>query len=240
VQGGNRVSERVLNDGEDSFEVTVVEAAAPSRVVLFSVGGGGNPRRHLPLLASLAAHGCTVAAPRFERMASSIPTGNDLALRARRLRLAIDHVVRPGLPVAGVGHSIGAAMLLALAGAQAWTRAGQRLSITPDTRIGRLVLLAPATDFFRPPGALEGVRMPILAWAGTKDEITPPAQAEFLNDAMGAAAPVEVRIVEGAGHFSFMNDPPPRTTDPLPDRDAFLADLADTVCRFVASVGRLS
>jgi pimeloyl-ACP methyl ester carboxylesterase len=232
---GNRVSERVLNDGAVSFDVVVVDAAEPSRIVLFSVGGGGNPERHLPLLASLADHGCTVAAPRFERLASTIPTENDLSLRARRLRLAIDHVMRPGLPVAGVGHSIGATMLLAMAGAQAWTRAGQPVSITPDARIGRLVLLAPATDFFRAPDALDGVRVPILAWAGTKDEMTPPAQAEFLKDALGASVPVEVRIVDGAGHFSFMNDPPPRTTDALPNRDAFLADLAGTVCRFVTS-----
>ena len=126
-------------------------------------------------------------------------------------------------------------MLLALAGAQTWTRAGQCVSIASDKRFGRLVLLAPATDFFRVPGALDGVRLPILAWAGTKDEITPPAQAEFLNDAIKAPAPVEVHIVEGAGHFTFMNHPPPQTTDPLPNRDAFLADLAGTVCQFITN-----
>jgi pimeloyl-ACP methyl ester carboxylesterase len=232
---GIRVSKRALSDGGDSFEVTILEAAEPSHVVLFSVGAGGNPERHLPLLATLADLGCSVAAPHFERLVSLIPTESDLLLRARRLRLALDYVMRPGHPVAGVGHSIGATMLLALAGAQAWTRAGQCVSITPDKRFDRLVLLAPATDFFRVPGALDGVRLPILAWAGTKDEITPPAQAEFLNDAIKAPATVEVHIVESAGHFTFMNDPPPHTIDPLPNRDAFLADLAGTVCRFVTN-----
>jgi pimeloyl-ACP methyl ester carboxylesterase len=126
-------------------------------------------------------------------------------------------------------------MLLALAGAQAWTRARQCIAITPDKRFDRLVLLAPATDFFRVPGALKGVRLPIIAWAGTKDEITPPAQAEFLNDVIDAPTQVEVHVVEGAGHFTFMNNPPPQTTDPLPNRDAFLADLAATMCRFITN-----
>ena len=229
----SRVSKRALSDGADSFEVTVLEAAEPSHIVLFSVGAGGNPERHLPLLTTLADHGYSVAAPHFERLVSFIPTESDLLLRVRRLQLALDNVMRPGLPVAGVGHSIGATMLLALAGAQTWTRAGQRLFITPDKRFDRLVLLAPATDFFRVPGALDGVRLPILAWAGTKDEITPPAQAEFLNNVIEAPATVEVHIVEGAGHFTFMNDLPPQMTDPLPNRDAFLADLAATVCRFI-------
>lgn len=230
---GNQVSRRSLNDGEDSFEVTVLEAAEPSRAVLFAVGGGGNPERHLSLLTALAEHGCSVAAPHFARLTSPTPTENELLLRARRLRLALDHVLRPGLPATGVGHSIGATMLLALAGAQAWTRAGQHVPITPDTRLDRLVLLAPATDFFRAPGALDGVSLPILAWAGTRDEITPPAQTKFLNDMMGAS--VETRIVESAGHYTFMNCPPPQATDPFPDRPALLEEIAGIMCRFITS-----
>jgi len=124
-------------------------------------------------------------------------------------------------------------MLLALAGAQLWTRAGRRVALEGAQRLDRLALLTPATDFFRVPGALEGVRIPILAWAGTKDEITPAPQAEFLRDAIGARASVVIRLVEGAGHFSFMDTPPPGMTEPLPDRDTFLAGLAGQVCDFV-------
>jgi hypothetical protein len=36
-----------LVDGAEAFDVTVLEAAAPSRVVLFGVGRGGDPERHL-------------------------------------------------------------------------------------------------------------------------------------------------------------------------------------------------
>jgi fermentation-respiration switch protein FrsA (DUF1100 family) len=126
-------------------------------------------------------------------------------------------------------------MLLALAGAEAWMRAGQRVAITPDKRFDRLVLLAPATDFFRAPGALDAVRLPILAWAGTEDEITPPSQAELLKEVIGASAPVELNIVPGAGHFTFMNSPPPHVTDSFLDRDVFLTNLAETICRFITN-----
>jgi hypothetical protein len=230
-----RISKRALNDGAESFEITTIEAADPSRIVLFAVGAGGDPRRHRPLLTSLADHGCTVVAPHFERLVSPIPAESDLLLRARRLRLALDSVMQPGLPVAGVGHSIGTAMLLGLAGGQIWTITRRHLSIDPDLRLDRLALMTPVTAFFRAPGALDAVRVPILAWAGTRDEITPPAQATFLKDSLAGRASVEVRIADGAGHFSFMNEPPPGTTEPLPNRDIFLADLAAEICRFVTT-----
>jgi len=113
-----------LTDGAEAFDVTVLEAAGARRMVLFAVGGGGNPERHLPLLTSLAEHGCTVVAPHFERLTS-------------------------------------------------------------------------------------------------------------LQHALGARLSVELRLAEGAGHFSFMNVPPPQATEPLANREGFLASLASEVCRFV-------
>ncbi|MCX5743101.1 MAG: alpha/beta hydrolase [Proteobacteria bacterium] len=224
-------------DGQEPFDVTRLDAAEPARVVVFAVGAGGNPERHLPLLEALADRGCTVVAPHFERLVSPIPTETQLLLRARRLRLALDSVAHPGLPVAGIGHSLGAAMLLALAGAKGWTFARQRLAIARDDRLddrlARLALFAPATDFFLAPGALDDVQATILAWAGTNDTITPLRHAELLKDARGAH--VEVRVVDGAGHFSFMNTPPPQMPEPLVDRDAFLASLASDVCSFVTA-----
>ncbi len=215
------------------FDVTLLDVAAPGRTVLFAVGGGGDPERHLPLLTYLAEHGCTVVAPHFERLASPEPTEHELLLRGRRLRLALDRVARSSLPVVGVGHSIGATMLLALAGAQLWMRSGRHLPVAPDRRLEKLALLTPATGFFHAPDALDGLAVPILAWAGTNDPITPPAQAEFLERELGARVPVEVRLVEGAGHFSFMNTPPPQIPEPLPNREEFLNGLATEVCRFV-------
>ncbi|MEO7037031.1 MAG: alpha/beta hydrolase [Polyangiaceae bacterium] len=229
------MSKLSLNDGAESFDVTVLEATDPSHLVLFAVGSGGNPERHLPLLTYLAEHGCTIVAPHFERLVSPHVVDRDLLVRARRLKLALDTVVRPGMAVAGVGHSIGATILLALAGGQVWMRPGYRLAIDPDVRLGRLVLFTPPTGFFQAPGALDAVCTPILAWTGANDSITPPAQAEFLTQAFGARTPVEVRVAEGAGHFSFMNSLPPGISDSLLNREAFLAALAVEVCHFIRS-----
>jgi pimeloyl-ACP methyl ester carboxylesterase len=223
-----------LRVGSESFDVTVLEAPEPARVVLFAVGGGGNPERHLPLLESLAADGCQVIAPHFERLSVSAPTAATLHLRARRLQQALDTLARSGLPMAGVGHSIGTTMLLAFVGARAWTTAGEPVTIAPDERIDRIVLLGPATDFFRAPRALSAVRTPILAWAGTRDVVTPVAQAEYLTQALAEEVRVELRVVEGAGHFSFMNELPPQVADTLPNRAQFLSELTDHVCRFIA------
>src|SRR5664279_711785 len=120
----------LLSDGADSFDVALFEAASPSAVVLFAVGGGGNPERHLPLLTSLQESGCAVAAPYFDRLVTPIPTAADLLMRARRLRLALDQIAQLRLPTTGVGHSIGATMLLALAGGQAWMRDRTRLDLS--------------------------------------------------------------------------------------------------------------
>jgi predicted dienelactone hydrolase len=125
-------------------------------------------------------------------------------------------------------------MLLALAGGQAWTRDGTRLDIAPEPRLQRLVLMAPAMGFFRAPGALEAVRLPIQVWAASNDVITPPAQAEFLRQALADRVAVDLHVVEDADHFSFVNVRPPLTTESLPNREAFLAELAANVIGFVA------
>jgi hypothetical protein len=85
-------------------------------------------------------------------------------------------------------------------------------------RSSPLALLAPATDFFRGPGALDAVHLHILAWAGQRDAITPPSQVEFLKDALAGRGPVQVRAIEDAGHFSFMDVLPPQAAESLPDR----------------------
>lgn len=224
---------QVLHDGAESFEVSVYEATTVSPVVLFAVGSGGQPERHTSLLDSLAKSGFTVLAPHFERLTSPKPSETDLILRARRLTLTLDAFVLPGTTTAGVGHSIGAATLIALAGGQMWLGPGRHVNIAPDSRLTRIALLAPPTGFFQAPGALDAVRVPVLAWVGSEDSITPPAQTEWLAHAMLDWQTVDVRITEGAGHFSFMDQPPPHTTEPLPNKQAFLREHSSEVCKFV-------
>ncbi|MDW5441316.1 hypothetical protein [Polaromonas sp. SM01] len=226
---------QTLQDGVHSFEVSVRKAAPGSPVVLFAVGLGGQPERLSTLLDALTESGCTVVAPHFDRLASTTPTMEELTLRARRLSLTLDAFVEPTAKAIGVGHSIGAATLVTMAGGQMWLGPGRRVSIAPDSRLARLALLAPPTGFFQAPAALDAVRIPVLAWVGSADSITPPAQTEWLARAMRDWTAVDVRITEGAGHFSFMDIPPPHTTESLPNKQAFLREYSSEICKFVAA-----
>lgn len=214
-------------------DVLVIQADRPTHIGLFAVGRGGNPTRHLPLLQSLAARGCTIIAPHSEMLPSPIPTKAELDARIRGLETALDAEARTDLPLVGIGHSIGTVALLALAGGQAVTLAGERVTSGSKWTFTRLALLAPATDFFRRPGALKAVKVPMRVWAGAQDTITPPAQALFLREALAGQTSVDVVIDEMAGHFTYMDELPPRITDPHPDRRGFLTSLAGAAGQFL-------
>lgn len=226
---------QTLHDGSELFKVSVIEGAMPSPVVLFAVGAGGQPERYTTLISVLSDAGCTVIAPHFERLTSPVPSETELTLRARRLSLALDAFAPIGTTVMGVGHSIGATTLVALAGGQILLGPGRRINIASDERLTRLALLAPPTGFFQAQGALDSVRVPILAWVGSEDHITPPTQTEWLAHAMKKWQAVDVRTTAGAGHFSFMDLPPPQTTEPLQNKQAFLTEYSSEVCKFLLS-----
>jgi len=166
-------------------------------------------------------------------LASSIPTKAELDGRFRRLQASADEYARSDLPIVGIGHSIGTVALLALAGAQAQTFAGEQAMSGSRLQLERLALFAPPTDFFRRPGALKSVRVPIRIWVGARDRFTPPAQALFLKEVLESQVPIEISLDERAGHFSYMDELPPNLTDPHPDRSTFLASLAHEVGQFV-------
>jgi hypothetical protein len=223
-----------IRDGDEAFNVTVVEAKQTSkRFVLFAVGRGGNPSRHLPLLRSVAALGCTVVAPHFELLVSMVPTKEELDKRVRRLEASAAQYCKADLPIVGIGHSIGTVTLLALAGGEAQTLAGETVTSGSTLKFHRLALFAPPTDFFRRPGALKSVNVPIRIWVGAKDSITPPAQAQFLKEVLSLQGPIDICLDEEAGHFSYMDELPPNITDLHPNRSKFLASLANDVGRFV-------
>lgn len=216
---------RTLGEGDDAFSVEVYLPPHPARTVVFASGRGGSPHRHSTLLNRLAAGGLGVIAPHFDMITSPMAGEDDLRTRIDRLERAIAAFAPTDLPLIGAGHSIGASLLLVLAGATTWTFSRQAVSAPARTDFRHLALFAPPTQFFRGPGALDGVDVPVTVWAGMRDDVTPPDQALFLKDAIGA----EVRLVEGAGHFTFMDDLPPRVSDSHPDRPSFLAALAEDV-----------
>jgi pimeloyl-ACP methyl ester carboxylesterase len=132
-----------------------------------------------------------------------------------------------------VGHSIGGWAALCLAGATPWGRDGKPLDVPREPRVSRLVLYAPAAGWFAAPNALDAVTVPMLVYAGELDTVTPVEQAIHLKD---APTKVDLRIVPKAGHFSFMNTPPPGTADDDAfDRDRFLTDLAQTTMEFATA-----
>jgi pimeloyl-ACP methyl ester carboxylesterase len=222
-------------DSSDDFAVTKLETNRPFRTVLFAVGRGGDPRRHLPFLEALAERGCRVVAPHFDMLASPVPSNEELDERIARLEQALSVHAPDDLPVIGVGHSIGSTMLLTLAGAIGMTMSGTRLACAKKYSFDRLVLLAPATAFFRKPGALDALRVPIRIWVGRKDAITPPDHAAFLQTALEGKCSVDVRVADDAGHFTFMNQPPPGMEEPHPDRDVFLSELVHDTEEFMES-----
>lgn len=223
-----------LRDGDESFLVSVHECEKNSPVVLFAVGAGGLPERHSTLIGELVRSGYTVIAPHFERLVSPYPKEEELALRARRLSLALDAFSQASEAVVGVGHSIGAAILVALAGAQMWLGPGRQVNIPREKRLLRLALLAPPTGFFQALGALDAVKVPMLVWVGSEDNITPPPQSEWLAQAMSSSQKAVLRITDGADHFSFMDQRPPQSVEVLANKQAFLQEHSREVSKFLA------
>lgn len=222
-----------LQDESEPFQVSVREAREDSLVVLFAAGAGGDPERYATALDALLETRCKVVAPHFQRLLSSTLSETELTLRARRLQLALNAFAQPDEIVVGVGHSIGASILLALAGAHMWLRTGRHVPIETDGRLAKLALLAPPTGFFRAPGSLCSVRIPIEVWVGSLDDITPPSQSKWLAQEMRGWQVVNIHTINSAGHFSFMDKTPPNTIEPVHDKQTFLREYSSAICRFV-------
>jgi pimeloyl-ACP methyl ester carboxylesterase len=224
---------KTLQDDGEHFDVSVHESDDKSLVVLFAVGSGGLPDRYSTHLEELVKSGFTVIAPHFERLVSPFPKQDELVLRGRRLSLALNAFSHAGAKVAGVGHSIGATTLLGLAGAKMWLGPGLQINIAPESSLSRLALLAPATGFFQAPGSLDSVTAPILVWVGSEDNITPPDQSKWLAQAISSPQAVDLRISEGAGHFTFMDQAPPNTIELLDNKSEFIAQYSREVSKFL-------
>jgi alpha-beta hydrolase superfamily lysophospholipase len=229
------IDQLAIKDEAGDFVISLFRAGTPSRSVLFAPGAGGDPFRHRHFLTRLADQGITVVAPQFNRLHNSLAGAAELALRLRRLEqafaIAEQHAEGTGKPVAGLGHSLGATILIGLAGGHLWTRDKAKVDASITRPIDRMVLFAPALDFVTAPDALADVVTSMQVWAGSLDSITPAASTGLLACAPGIRC--DVHVVEGAGHFSFMDEPPPTIVDPMMDREAFLARLATAVGRYL-------
>ncbi|WP_437758111.1 alpha/beta hydrolase family protein [Sorangium sp. So ce1389] len=250
------VPARVVSMGPYSLEVApdAPLPGATSPLVIISHGGGGTPLAYRTLASYLARSGYLVAMPehpgdnRHDQSLSE--TVENLENRPRHVRLTIDALfsdaeIGPHLQrdnVALLGHSMGGYTALAVAGGQPWTGPGQKVAVTSDPRVKALVLMAPAACWFVPNDALQDVRVPILLLVAEHDRIAPRWQGQLVLDLVPGRAQVTYKIVENAGHFSFLSPFPPHMCNPgfLPatdpagfDREAFQRQLQEDVRGFL-------
>lgn len=226
-------------------------------LIVISHGTGGTPWTHRGLGAHLARAGFAVALlqhPGNCRGDDGLAfTAQNLENRPRHVHLAIDaaladeRISRHGVGL--IGHSLGAYTALAVAGGKPTafpreTSDGQphALHVARDPRVRALVLLAPATAWFKDEGALAEVEVPILMLTGELDSIAGPFHAQIVERGLGDASRLEQRVIARAGHYSFFSAYPPALKDPgLPpsqdpegfDREAFLPGMYADIEEFL-------
>ena len=202
-------------------------------LVVVSHGTGGSHLTHRMLGAHLARNGYIVALPEHPRNNRNnnelAGSATILANRPRHVHSVIDWIhaddtLGQSLTrdcVAVIGHSLGGYTALAIAGGcptsfpyESADGQSYAIEVTPDARVKSLILLAPATRWFMATGALENVRLPLLMFTGDTDLHANAMHAAIVKQRIGDLSLVEHRVVEGAGHFSFLSPFPPEMTNP--------------------------
>ncbi|UOQ97876.1 hypothetical protein MUN81_21940 [Hymenobacter sp. 5317J-9] len=208
-------------------------AAGTFPVVLLSHGTGSSGLVHRNLAHYLARHGWVVGLPEhpFNNRDNDAWAGTpqNLVARPRHLQLAIDALsedsglagaLRPD-GVSLIGHSLGGYTALALAGGRPtatprdspdWQQ--QPIPVPAGARVRALVLLAPATPWFMAPGALSGVRVPMLLLEAERDEHLTRFHGEIVRNGVPDARRLTHRVVPNAGHFSFLSPFPAARVSP--------------------------
>ena len=242
--------------GPYTMDVSIDAPASSGRfpLVVISHGNGGTHIIYRTIGLHLARHGYVVAMiehPGNNRVDNSLEGSyENLVNRPRHVRLTIDALMaHPAfadalLPdqVAMVGHSLGGYTALALAGGKPHFKDGREIEVTPDPRVQALVLLTPATPWYRHEGGLSAVDLPILMLTAEHDPYTPEWHAEVVLNGVPDRHRVRYSVVENAGHFSFLSPYPPKlrsmgflpTTDPEGfDREAFHEVLPEEIREFL-------
>lgn len=257
VQYPTRLPATGVDIGPFHWEATLDAPIAPGRfpVCLISHGAGGSHLLYRETATHLACAGWIVVcpeAPRDNRNDRSLAhTDASVTNRCRQLTQALDTLLGDARLAASadaarvglVGHSLGGCAALALAGGQPWSRERQPIPVQSDPRFKAAVLLAPATGYYRGPGALDRVSIPLLVLAGEKDDITPADDIQQTLRPLLALPTAEFVVVQGAGHYSFLSPFPAalRRPDFAPaldpegfDRTRFQRELPGIIETFLA------
>lgn len=219
------------------YSLKVARDAAPLdgkfRFVLISHGTGGSPLVYRSLARHLARSGFIVGLlehPFNNRNDNSLEgTVQNLTYRPRHLRMAADWffedekfkgLLQPG-GYSVIGHSMGGYTALAAAGGiptsfptESPDGEPQQIDVPYDSRIRSLILLAPASVWFRNEGALSNVRLPILMLDVEQDPYTPPFHAQIIMNSVAEPQMIRYRTVENAGHYSFLTPFPAEMISP--------------------------
>jgi predicted dienelactone hydrolase len=223
------------------YELEVAHRAEPAGerlpVVVVSHGGGATPWPLRLLAAHLARAGWCAALvehPGDRRGDDALANKpENLANRPRHVRRALDALhadplLGPRLTAGAtiVGHSMGGYTALAVAGGRPIALPNQTpdgvahpVAVEPDPRVRAVALLAPAVPWFMAPGALDAVRVPLLVRTAEHDTLTPPFFIEQILAGLPAGTHVDLAVVPGAGHFSFLAPMPPAFAHAPPAQD---------------------
>lgn len=74
--------------------------------------------------------------------------------------------------------------------------------------------MAPAAVWYREEGALSEIDVPILLLAAEKDKYAPYFHSQIILDGLPDHADIEHRVVDNAGHFSFLSPFPAKMSGP--------------------------
>lgn len=193
-------------------------------LVLISHGSGGGNLLYRTLAHYLARNGFIVGMPEhpFNNFSNNKLEGTveNIENRARHINIAIDwffesenlsRIIKPDA-ISIIGHSTGGCTALSVAGGIPTSLPSESLDGEPKEiivarkrKISSLVLLAPGTVWFQAKGALSKVDIPILMIAAEKDQFIQPYQAQTVLDGVADRSKVVYKIVENAGHFSFLS-----------------------------------
>ena len=215
-------------------------------IIIISHGTGGTHLGYLTIAQYLTEHGYIVAMPEHygnnHNNNDLEGTMSNLENRPRHISLVIDALSGdPQLKdhgqhnnVAIIGHSMGGYTALAVAGGEPWSESKEKVKVRADNRIKALVLLAPATYWYIPESSLDNINIPIFMLTAEHDKPLPSGwhkeTSEIVLSHLPSTTPIIFRVVENAGHFSFLSPFPdsmqspnfPPSTDPDGfDRDKF-------------------
>ncbi|WP_220149671.1 alpha/beta hydrolase family protein [Psychromonas sp. B3M02] len=219
---------------ESTLDAKIIKERLP--VVIISHGTGGTHLGYLTIAEYLAENGYIVAMP--EHYGNNTHNNTlegaleNLQMRPKHISLALNSVYADSVfaanvtdKVALIGHSMGGYTVLAAAGGQPWTESHEKVIVQHDKRIDALVLLAPATEWFTPEGTLNNVNLPILMLTAEHDF---PLEngwhkrtADLVINRIIDKEKVISKVVDNAGHFSFLSPFPKSMSSPhfLPSTD---------------------